>query len=97
MNTVANKNLKWGVYRSPQCDEGVTFEQYIIENQEDLNAFAKEFPEIEMFGVYESMQDSISRGQVVIANDRHPLTGFPTWRLQSDPTSTHPSAHIRVS
>ncbi len=78
---VQNKNLKWAVIESPQSD--VNFERYIIENQDDLDAFAKEFSEINLVGVRISMQDCINEGRVVLATDRHPISNFPTWCVES--------------
>lgn len=97
MDTVDNKNLKWGVYTSPQCDEGVTFERYVIESIEDLNAYAEAFPIITKVGnVYNSMAESIAKGKTVIATDSHPLSGFPTWCYESPQGSTHPSSMLRI-
>lgn len=86
---VANKKLKWGVFSSPSCK--VNFERYAIENETDLKAYAKAFPEIKMFGVFNSMLDSIRNGKIVVATDKHHLSGFPTWCIMSK-DSTHPSS-----
>jgi len=90
---VENKKLKWGNFKSPQSDN--TSERYIIENQEDLDAFAKEFPEIRDFSVYQSMQNCIENDTVVLATDRHPISKFPTWCTESKDFS-HPSSIQRV-
>ncbi|GAG03480.1 unnamed protein product [marine sediment metagenome] len=92
MNTVANKNLKWGVFKQGEDSQ---FERYVIEDQADITAFTKAFPEIKSVGVLDSFNEVVAEGRVVIATDRHPLSGFPTWCTESQ-NDSHPSSIIRV-
>lgn len=97
MNTVDNKHLKWGIFTTPQSKDDSTFERYVIENHEDLEAFATEFPEVRKIGnVYNNMLSSLVEGRIVVATDRHPLSGFPTYACESKLDPTHPSAINRV-
>lgn len=90
---VKNKNLKWGVFSSPSVKE--TFERYVIENVSDLKAYETAFPELKRVGMNTSMKKCLSEGKIVLATDRHPLSGFPTWCLESK-YSTHPSSINRI-
>ena len=96
---VKKKNLKWGVFKSPSVK--VNFERYIIENQDDLEAFIKEFPLIEKFGIYNNMAVSLSEGLIIVATDEHPISGFPTYCFEThededEDEDIHPTAIIRV-
>lgn len=93
---VRNKKLKWGVFTSPQSGDN-TFEQYIIENDEDLNKFAEAFPNVKKLGQYTSFKNGIDRGNVILADDPHFLHGHTTYRYESPLDSTHPSSFHRVS
>lgn len=94
MTTVKHKNLKWGVYTSPQSDD-FEFERYVIENLTDFENFLKTFPEIKSFGVAESMVRSLNSGSIIIATDKHPASGFPTWCFESK-DNAHISSINRV-
>jgi hypothetical protein len=90
-----HKKLKRGIYTSPQSGTQ-EFERYIIENEQDLYAFLKCFPNrMTMMG--ENMKKSLSEGYVIIATDEHPLTKSPTYCYESkDPNNTHPSSFHRL-
>ena len=95
MSKVLNKNLKWGIYKSPQSGDA-EIERYIIENKNDLKIFNDNFPQINTFGMYNNIEQSINEGYVIILTDPHKLTGMPTYCFESKPDNTHPSSMHRV-
>jgi len=94
MKTVNNKNLKWGVFTSPQSGDK-KFERYVLESLEDVLAFKKAFPIITKFNMLENFLKVVTSGGVVLVTDCHALTKFPTWCIQST-KSDHPSSINRV-
>ena len=95
MITLSRKNLKRGVFRTPHAGDN-HFEQYIIETLEDMVAFTESFEWIHP-SMKKGMIKSLNKGSVVLANDEHPSSGHPTWRIESPQDATHPDSHIRVS
>lgn len=95
MAKVLNKNLKWGIYKSPQSGD-VEIERYIVENENDLNAFRDQFPQIKILNMYNNLKQSVNEGYVVILTDPHRMTGMPTYCFESKPDNTHPSSMHRV-
>ncbi len=91
---VKNKSIKWAVYRSPQCTE--TFERYLIENEKDLQIFAKAFKNNILKSAVRNMSDSLSKGHIIVATDPHGLSGYITYCYEAKKESTHPSAFLRV-
>jgi hypothetical protein len=92
---VANKNLKWGVFTSPQSEDK-EFEMYIVENDTDLIEFEKKFPNIKRMNMKCNLLESLSDGYIILLNDNHPMTGMPTYCFESKSDNTHPSSFHRV-
>ena len=90
-----HKHLKRGIYTSSQS---VTeqFERYVIENEQDLNAFLNAFPNrMTMMG--QNMRNALEQGYTIIATDEHPLSKLPTYCYETkDKNDTHPSSFHRV-
>ena len=94
-----HRDLKIGIYTSPQCDEGVTFEQYVIENETDLKAWLKALdpPKYVKNVMGKDMLRALTEGHIIIATDENRLSGFPTYCFETtDPANQHPSSHHRV-
>jgi hypothetical protein len=90
-----HKKLKRGIYTSPQSGTK-EIERYVIENEQDLKAFAKAFPRARKF-FEDNMRNSLAQGYIIIATDEHELSGLPTYCFESkDPNNTHPSSFHRV-
>jgi hypothetical protein len=94
MLVVKHKDLKWGVYTSPQSGE-VEIERYIVENDDDLQAFAKKFPQIKMFKMNENLKRCLTEGYIIILTDLHSMSGMPTYCFESKADNTHPSSMHR--
>lgn len=92
---VANKKLKWGVFTRPQSGKK-EFEMYIVENDTDLNAYEKKFPEIKMFNMKNNLLNALSEGHIVLLTDRHPMSKMPTYCFESKADNTNPSSFHRV-
>ncbi len=90
-----HKKLKRGIYTSPQSGTQ-EFERYVIENEQDLNAFLEHFPNrMTMMG--QNMRDALAQGYTIIATDEHPLSKLPTYCFETkDPNNQHPSSFHRV-
>lgn len=90
-----HKKLKRGIYTSPQSGS-LEFERYVIENEQDLNAYLNCFPNrTTMMG--ENMRKSLAQGYTIVATDEHPLSGLPTYCFESkDKDNQHPSSFHRV-
>lgn len=93
------RNLKIGIYSSPQCGSN-HFEQYIIETQADLKAYLDALDPIKPVRniLQKNMTESLNRGEILIANDEHPVSGFPTYCMETTnpEPNPHPNSHIRV-
>lgn len=94
---VLYKNLKWGIYTSPQSG-AVEIERYVIENEDDLKAFAKKFPQIKIkpFNMETNLKNCLSEGYIIILTDLNPRSGMPTYQFESKTDNTHPSSMHRV-
>ncbi|WP_300571190.1 hypothetical protein [Flavobacterium sp.] len=94
-----HKNLKRGIYTSPQSGD-TELERYIIENQEDLNAFLKAFPMVKQlpkqFDMVGNWKRSLSEGRIIIATDENYHSGLPTYCFENTTGSTHISSFNRV-
>jgi hypothetical protein len=89
------KKLKRGIFTSPQSGS-IEFERYVIENEEDLNKFLKEFPH-RMTMVGKRLKESLEEGYIILATDAHPLTGMFTYCFETkDKNNMHPSSFHRV-
>jgi len=89
------KKLKRGIYTSPQTGD-IQMERYIIENQEDLKAFVKVYPQLKQMGMQANWSKSIAEGRILIATDEHPMTGFPTYCFEHQSGEEHPSDMNRL-
>ena len=94
MSVVKHKDLKWGVYTSPQSGE-VEIERYIVENEDDLKAFVKKFPQTKMFKMNENLKECLTQGYIIILTDLHRMSGMPTYCFESKADNTHPSSMHR--
>ena len=90
-----HKNLKRGIYTSPQSGTE-EFERYVIENQQDLNLYLKHFPHrMTMMG--EHMKNALEEGHIIVATDEHRVSGHPTYCYEAkDKDNQHPSSFHRV-
>lgn len=93
--SVKHKSLKWGVFTSPQSGKK-EFEMYVVENNADLLAFEKKFPNIKRMNMKNNFLQSLSEGSILLINDNHPMTGLPTYCFESKADNTHPSSFHRV-
>jgi len=89
-----HKHLKRGLFTSPQSGE-TQFERYVIEDKNDAKAFFKAFPDAKPF-MTEKFQKYLAEGKIILATDKHWMTGFPAYCLQSEKSNTHLSAFHRV-
>lgn len=96
MEKLTHRDLKIGVYTSPQSGSE-KFERYVLENEEDLEAFRVKFPQIKMLKMYDNLKASLREGYIVILTDEHPMTGMPTYCFESKSDNTHPTSFHRVS
>jgi len=96
MSVVKHKDLKWGVYTSPQSGE-VEIERYIVENEDDLKAFAKKFPQVNIkpFNMLNNLKECLTEGYIIILTDLHRYSGMPTYCFESKADNTHPSSMHR--
>ncbi len=95
---MVHTNLKQGTFTSPQSGNA-KFKRYIVENLEDLKAFAKAFPHIKkhLGGLmYNNLEDCVNEGYTVLLTDNHHLSGMPTYCFENKDNSTHPSSFNRV-
>lgn len=88
------KTLKRGLYTSPQIKDGSQVERYVIENEEDVNAFFEKFEKAKRVMKKDFFQ-CLSEGHIIIATDEV-WSGYPTYCFESPEGSTHPSSFIRV-
>jgi len=89
-----HKNLKRGIYTSPQSGTE-EFERYVIENEQDLKAYAKAFPKAKTF-FEDNMRKSLAQGHIIVATDEHRMSGLPTYCFESKEDNQHPSSFHRV-
>ena len=89
-----HKKLKRGIYTSPQSGTE-EFERYVIENEQDLKAFAKAFPKAKTF-FEDNMRNSLAQGYIIVATDEHRMSGLPTYCFESQKDNQHPSSFHRV-
>lgn len=99
MSGLKHKDLKSAFFTTPQINTSFgAFERYVIENMNDLNAFAKKFPQIKEkpFNMFANLKRSLDNGEVLILTDEHRNSGFPTYCTESSAGNTHPSSIHRV-
>lgn len=88
-------DLKRGIYTTPHLGT-MELERYVVENEDDLNAFREKFPQINMLQIYNNLKNSLAQGYIIILTDAHKFSGFPTYCFESKPDNTHPSSMHRV-
>lgn len=86
-------NLKQANFTSPQSGDHV-FGRYVLETQDDLEAFCKE---IKMLRTQKrSISECIDEGYTVLLTDPNRF-GYPTYCFEcKDKNNTHPSSFHRV-
>jgi len=89
-----HKHLKRGLFTSPQSGES-QFERYVIENKNDAKAFFKTFPNAKPF-MAKDFEKYLAEGEILLATDENPMSGFPSYCFQSDKSNTHVCAFHRV-
>ncbi len=87
------RNLKIGLFAS--MDTTHNFERYVIENNEDLLAYKKEFPQINNFNIFENFKTAINEGRIIVATDEHHMSGYPTYCFESKDFH-HSSSIVRI-
>lgn len=94
---IRNKQLKWGVFTSPQSGNN-EFEMNIIENIDDLHLYLKAIPSLKNnpFKLVDSFMSVLNDGCVILLNNPHHIHGFPTWCIENTTGSAHPSSFNRV-
>ena len=90
---VANKKLKWGLFTSPQSGH-TRFEQYVIENEKDLKAFAKYHDGAILKSQVGEFRNMLREGEIILANIN--ALGYVSYRTESPKTDNHPSSFHRV-
>ena len=90
-----HNDLKRGLFKSPHLGD-LEIERYVIENEADLNAFSKKYPQIKNLHVYDNIKNSLIEGYIILFTDAHQLSGFPTYCFESKPENTHPSSIHRL-
>jgi len=93
-----NSKLKSAVYTNPTGL--MKTERYLVETQEDLNAFLKAFPENKQF-LGKTLKEDVERGKIVLLTDIT-LSGFSSYCYETivgkrDIITLHPSSFIRVT
>lgn len=93
-----NTKLKSAVYTNPTGD--FKTERYVVESQEDLNAFLKAFPENKLMLKTPLTQD-LERGKLIILTDPT-RSGFSSYCYETivgerELSELHPTSFIRVT
>lgn len=93
-----NTKLKSAVYTNPAGE--FKTERYVVETQEDLNAFFKAFPENKRF-LGDVLKRDLERGKIIILTDRT-ISGFSSYCYETvlgdrDISEVHPTSFIRVT
>ena len=100
MNTLqsklSKKHLKRGLYKNALHKDPI--EKYVIENASDLEKFFKAFPIVGSSKLMnEGYINAIKRGDIVIADDPHPVHQLNTYCYESTPNDNpHPSEYFRI-
>lgn len=93
-----NSKLKSAIYTNPTGL--MRTERYVVETQEDLNAFFKAFPENKVM-LQKTLTADVERGKIIILTDAT-LSGFSSYCYETivgkrDVITLHPSSFIRVT
>jgi hypothetical protein len=93
-----NSKLKQAVYTNPAGD--FKTERYVVETQEDLNAFLKAFPENKIM-LKKPLTEDLERGKIIILTDPT-RSGFSSYCYEDivgdrDVLTLHPTSFIRVT
>lgn len=93
-----NAKLKQGVYTNPAGD--FKTERYVVETQEDLNAFLEAFPENKIM-LKTPLTGDVERGKIILLTDPT-RSGFSSYCFETvvgdrDVLTLHPTSFIRVT
>lgn len=93
-----NTKLKSAIYTNPAGS--FKTERYLVETQEDLNAFLKAFPKNKVM-LKEGLTKDLVNGKIVILTDAT-MSGFSSYCYETvvgdrDISTLHPSSFIRVT
>ena len=95
---LSRRNLKIGVFTSPQSGN-VEIERYVIENEADLKALVKEFPQLKglpkNINLVDNWKRDLKEGYIILVTDESRI-GLPTYCFENTTGSTHPSSFNRV-
>lgn len=93
-----NTKLKSAIYVQPFST--VQSERYVVENQADLNAFFKAFPENKRF-LGDTLKKDLLQGKIIILTDAT-MSGFSSYCYETvlgdrEISEVHPTSFIRVT
>jgi ribosome biogenesis GTPase A len=94
-----NTNLKVATFFTPQTSD-VHFERYVVENNEDLEAFFKAFSHNRKM-MQNTLKKSLTEGRTILLTDST-LSGFTSYSYETKVDDVnklegvHPSSFIRV-
>lgn len=93
-----NTKLKTAVYTNPAGE--FKTERYVVESQEDLNAFLKAFPENNLI-LKKPLTGDVERGKIILLTDPT-RSGFSSYCFETvvgdrELSELHPTSFIRVT
>ena len=93
-----NTKLKSATYVQPFST--VESERYLVENQEDLKAFFKAFPENKTY-LGKVLKEDVERGKIILLTETT-MSGFSSYCYETvlgdrEVSEVHPTSFIRVT
>ena len=79
MRELENPKLKQAVCVCNDLSHRPLTKRYVVETEEDLEAFFVGFPSFDIMNVKQNLLDCIERGSVILLSDPHPASGLNTY------------------
>ena len=88
-------NLKIRKFTNP-AKKFIT-ERYVVENNADLKALLKEFPQLDNnpFNIVTTWKSALKEKRTLLITDES-VAGYPTYCFEYKPDNTHPASLIRI-
>ena len=71
-----NPNLKQAICIAQDTNNSPRTERYVIETREDLNAFLRAFPRMNMRMLVDPVERMIDEGRVILFSDPNHMSGY---------------------